>query len=122
MEVKGVMELIPAVGQSKGTDKDRAGDKPQSAGRDGPAGAPTIEEVKTAIAETMKSQQHLDRGIRIEIEEDLNLIVVKIVDKESGEVVRQVPMPESVAAARRIREFLAKRSGGNAGLFLDLEA
>ena len=57
-----------------------------------------------AINEQLKS---LDTSIRFSVDEKADEVVVRIVDKDSGEVIRQIP-PESMV---RLRESMKDLSG-----------
>ncbi|HOO46924.1 MAG TPA: flagellar protein FlaG [Deltaproteobacteria bacterium] len=58
--------------------------------------------------ETINTQlEIMNRSIQFSIDERSHDIVVKVVDKESGEVIRQVP-PENVL---RLREHMEKACG-----------
>lgn len=49
--------------------------------------------------------------LRFEIDRDINMIIVKIKDKDTGEIIRQIPPEVVVKLAKAIEEFL--------GLILD---
>ena len=44
-------------------------------------------------------------GIRLEIEKTLNMIITKIVNKENGEVLRQIPPDKRISISKAIREL-----------------
>lgn len=83
--------------------------------------APDDGEARKIVREALKLNPLPDRELRIEVENDLNLVVVKVVDKESGEVVRQIPFEETVASARRIKERLDRMAHEKRGLAVDRE-
>jgi|GEM_PF-3642918 len=87
-----------------------------------PGDREALREIGNAVRGALEIDRLLDRRIRVEIERDLHMIVVKIVDGESGEVVRQIPLPEALAASRRIREFLERREHDGRGIVLSEEA
>lgn len=67
-----------------------------------------LPEVITAL------ERHMNRGLHIEVEKDLHMFVAKIVDKESGEVVRQIPPKELIELQKMINE--------NIGVLVNKEA
>lgn len=69
---------------------------------------PDYAEIRKVVREALKIESLPDRELRIEVETDLHTIVVKVLDKESGEVIRQIPMPESLAIARHVRAQLGR--------------
>ena len=51
--------------------------------------------------------QELFRGeLKFEIDRDINMIIVKIKDKDTGELIRQIPPEVVVKLARALDEFL----------------
>lgn len=89
--------------------------------KDAAKDAPDDREARKIVREALKLTPLPDRELRIEVESDLNLVVVKVVDKESGEVVRQIPFEETVASARRIKERLDRMAHEKRGLAVDRE-
>lgn len=121
MEVKDVKNQIVLLRQDSPV-RERSAQKSGGPRSRGDAENEALLELKRAVRETTAVERRLDRGIRIEIERDLKMIVVKIVDNASGEVVRQVPMAEAIAVSRRIREFLARKAQDPRGLLVSEEA
>jgi len=58
-------------------------------------------------------ERFMNRTIRLEVDNELHRVIVKIVDKKSGEVIRQIPPEELVELARKMRD--------REGVFLDRE-
>ncbi|MBI5575338.1 MAG: flagellar protein FlaG [Deltaproteobacteria bacterium] len=83
--------------------------------------APEEGEVRKIVREALKINPLPERELRIEIASDVNMVVVKVVDKESGEVVRQIPFAETVASAKRIKERLDQMAREQRGLAVDRE-
>ncbi|MFA6149235.1 MAG: flagellar protein FlaG [bacterium] len=69
---------------------------------------PDNAEVQRIVREALNVEPLPNRELRIEFEDDLHRIVVKVLDKESGEVIRQIPMPEELAIAKNIRAQLSR--------------
>ncbi len=64
------------------------------------------EETKEALKDLNEQLKRMNRTIRFSIDEELQDVVVKVVDKSSGEVVSQIP-PEGVLKLReRIRDMV----------------
>jgi len=59
------------------------------------------------------AEKLLGRSLRFEIDRELNQVVVKVVDKESGEVIRQIPPEEYIQIMKRLQDM--------DGVFLDRE-
>ena len=67
----------------------------------------SAEEIKKDLSEINARLENMNRSIRFSVDDSSHDIVVKVVDKESGEVIRELP-PESVI---RLRERMAEVSG-----------
>lgn len=63
-----------------------------------PSTTDTFEEINNAM-------QAWDTGMRFEIDEDTQQLVVSIVDSKTGEVIRQVPNEEVLHIAKMISQF-----------------
>jgi len=59
------------------------------------------EEISDAISDLERSY---NRTIRFEIDSELDAVIVKIIDKESGDVIRQIPSEELVELSKKINE------------------
>ena len=67
----------------------------------------TLDEVQGSTAgEIENSQIHsINREVDYHIEQGSNELVIKILDKETGEVIRQIPEEEFLRLTNRISEF-----------------
>jgi len=98
-------------------------EKPVSSSRKGPGAPPPGDlDIQKAVREALKADPIPTRELRIDVDAELKMIVVKVVDKESGEVIRQIPMPESVARAKRVKQQLSKMIREQRGFAVDKEA
>ncbi|QPL46328.1 flagellar protein FlaG [Halomonas sp. A40-4] len=55
-----------------------------------------------------------ERGIEFEISEDLSRVITRVVDRDSGDVIRQIPAEEVIRIAEQLQEMR--------GRFISLEA
>jgi uncharacterized FlaG/YvyC family protein len=98
---------------------------PASSGAAAPkreSAASAVAEVKNALRDALKVDPAVaDRELEIDFEKDLHKIVVKVFDKESGELIRQVPLPESISISRSIRAAIRKMAGDQSGIAVDQE-
>jgi len=62
-----------------------------------------------------------DRRLQISFEEELNMYVVKVLDQESGELIRQIPMPEEISIAKGLREAIRRMARDQSGIAVDQE-
>ena len=104
---KAGLEIMPAAETNKGNNV-----KAEKAAR---------EEEKVVNNEDLKKQESIDiseamervagtanlfnRKIQLELEEELNMIVVKIIDSETNEVIRQLPPEEMVKLSKNAKDL-----------------
>lgn len=69
-----------------------------------PQTANTVE-VREAVSTINKVVQSLQRDLSFNMDEDSGKTVIRVVDTESGELIRQIPSKEVLAIASQIREF-----------------
>lgn len=62
------------------------------------------DEVNQAIKEIKQQMSDIGRKINFSVDEDLNIVIIKVVNKDTEEVVRQLPSEEVVEIARNIQE------------------
>jgi len=67
----------------------------------------TPTQVAEAVREINTSLQSRSVGLQFELDEDTDKMIVKVVDRTSGEVIRQIPSEEVV----RIAKVLGKAPG-----------
>lgn len=83
------------------------------------------EEDATRFAEKL-SELTRGFGLSFSVEKDLNRTIVKITDKKTDEVIRQIPSEEFVELAKRICETRSEMQGVSSedlkGIFLDNDA
>ena len=64
----------------------------------------TPAQVAEAVKEANASLHSRTVGLRFEMDEDTDKLIVKVVDRESGEVIRQIPSEEVVRIAKVLGE------------------
>ena len=65
------------------------------------------EQIKEVLARLQTTLQNVEPKIELSVDEELNQVIVRILDKESGELIKQLP-PEEVLELDR---FFADQSG-----------
>ena len=73
-----------------------------------------VSDLEKIVAQAQESLKPIESRIQLSVDEDLNRVVVKVVDGDSGELIRQLP-PEDFLQVQR---FLKEQSG----LILEEEA
>lgn len=66
---------------------------------------PSLELVKQAVDEGNTILQAVKRNLQFEVDDTTKELVVKIVDSDSGELVRQIPSEEMLAFIKRMKEM-----------------
>ena len=59
------------------------------------------EEIQDAISNLERS---FNRAIRFEVDSELDEVIVKVIDEDSGDVIRQIPSEELVELSKKIKE------------------
>ena len=70
-------------------------------------------DTKEAVERVEELARHFNRKIHLEVEEELDMVIVKVVDSETDEVIRQIPPKELVE--------LSKNAKNLTGLLIDTE-
>jgi flagellar protein FlaG len=93
---------------------------PPSAAGAAPAQTPTESSpvdrkaIEQAIKKVQESLGHVDSSLKIEIDPDTDRVVVKVLNDQNGEIIRQIPSQEMVELAKRLDAmqgiFLTKRT------------
>lgn len=77
--------------------------------------------VKKGDADKLKEKERaealinrfMDRTTRLEVDNELHRVIIKLIDKKSGEIIRQIPPEELIELAKKMRSA--------EGVFLDKE-
>lgn len=59
--------------------------------------------LQTALSEMTAHVQNLQRALQFSVDEDSGETVVKVIDSDTKEVIRQIPSEELLAIANRLR-------------------
>jgi flagellar protein FlaG len=71
-------------------------------------------QVEQAVRELNASLQARSVGLQFEVDEDTDKVIIRVVDRDSGELIRQIPSEEAVR--------IAKMLGRAPGLLMDRSA
>jgi flagellar protein FlaG len=71
----------------------------------------TAEQVQATVARLQERVKQVDPRIEISLEKDINQVIFRVVDKESGDLIRQIPSEQMVDLARLF--------SGQSGLFVE---
>ena len=75
------------------------------------------EEVKNQIEELQQFHQSIDRSLQFKVDEELGVTIVRVIDKETDELIRQFPPEELINLSRRLKE-LNEQNSGSSGVLL----
>ncbi|MBI5741905.1 MAG: flagellar protein FlaG [Nitrospirae bacterium] len=62
-------------------------------------------QVNEAVEQIENAARFLDRELRLEIEKDLNIMVVKIIDSKTEEIIRQIPPEELIELSKHAKDL-----------------
>ncbi len=74
----------------------------------GAAPPPTLDQVSQAVAKLNKSPQAQSQGLEFSIDHDSKRTIVKLVDQNTKEVLRQIPSQEALEIAKSLEESANK--------------
>ncbi|MCU7845533.1 MAG: flagellar protein FlaG [Candidatus Thiodiazotropha sp. (ex Monitilora ramsayi)] len=73
------------------------------------------EDVQAAVEQMKDFAQVMSRQLQFDVDDDSGRTVVRVLDKESGDVIRQIPSEEVLALARHMKELMEAESAKVAG-------
>jgi len=62
-------------------------------------------DTKEAMDKIQEAAILFNRKIRLEVEEDLDIMIVKVIDSDTDEVIRQIPPEELVELSRNAKDL-----------------
>jgi flagellar protein FlaG len=80
-----------------------------------PVSSVSTEDVKVAVEQMKDCAQVMNRQLQFHVDDDSGKTVVRVLDKDSGDIIRQIPSDEVLALARRMRELMESESAKVAG-------
>ncbi|MFK5984456.1 MAG: flagellar protein FlaG [Pseudomonadota bacterium] len=84
------------------------------------------EMVDKAVTSLNSSIQSVQRNLQFSVDKDLDKIVINVTDKETDEVVRQIPSEEVLDLARNLQDMVENRNNSakstNEGIFFSSTA
>lgn len=80
----------------------------------------SAEDIAEAAEEFAQLAQSLNRDLRFNVESELDTPIIRVIDRSSGEMIRQIPTEEVVELALKIRQYNSDDSYDSAtGLFIN---
>jgi len=72
---------------------------------------PSLDSVKTAAAQSNPLLQAVNLSVEYNVDNSTKEIVMKVVDNQTGKVVRQIPSSEMLDFVKRLQDWEAKQKG-----------
>ena len=66
------------------------------------AKAPSMEQVNEAVKQLNNAMKVMSQGLEFSIDQDVQKIVVKVVDQQTKDVIRQIPTTEALEIAKAL--------------------
>lgn len=79
-----------------------------AAGQKPGATEPSLEQVKQAVQDINKSLKSLAQGLEFSVNTDTRQTVVKVIDRQTQEVIRQMPSEQALQIAKALDQVLGK--------------
>ncbi|PKM46131.1 MAG: flagellar biosynthesis protein FlaG [Gammaproteobacteria bacterium HGW-Gammaproteobacteria-1] len=70
------------------------------------------EQLRNAMSQLSNYVQSVQRNLNFSIDESSGQTVIKVIDSESEEIIRQIPSEEMLALARRLNELNGEQVSG----------
>jgi len=89
-------------------------------------GLEEAEKVEIAVEDLNSTIQNVQRNLAFSVDKDLEQIVVNITDKNTDEVIRQIPSEEFLELARNLQDMVKEKSStdisNSEGILFNAEA
>jgi len=72
-------------------------------------------EVQAAVEQMQDYAQVMSRQLQFDVDEDSGRTVIRVLDKDSGDVIRQIPSEEVLALAKQMKELMEAETTKIAG-------
>lgn len=69
---------------------------------------PSLNQVKQAVQDINQSLQSLSQNLEFSIDDDSKQTVIKVIDSQTKEVIRQMPSEEAIQIAKVLDQVLGK--------------
>lgn len=83
-------------------------------------GPQAVEEAVEKLSEFLESVSN--RGLKITIDEELSQVVLKVVNRDNEETIRQIPTEEVLELMKRMKELSEEFFGDTTGLLVENKA
>lgn len=98
-------EGLPKTAPGTGVQPGAAAELPQKAIKQASAQQPSAEELKKVVEALNQVLRQSNHSLEFSVDSDTHRPIVKLLDTETGELIRQFPSEETLAISRAIGEF-----------------
>ncbi|MFZ5467783.1 MAG: flagellar protein FlaG [Pseudomonadota bacterium] len=113
--VESAAPLPPGVVQASGSLEDASSSVKNAtfgaAGQTGDGRAASVDELKKAVDDANGIIQAVRRDLNLNIDEASGRLVIKVIDRDSEEVIRQIPSEEVLAFIQNLTKMAETREG-----------
>ena len=81
----------------------------------------STENIRTQIAELNQVSQNIQRRLSFQVDDELGQTVVRVIDRETDELIRQIPSDEVLALSKRLKELSGDVSEVSSGILIQRE-
>ena len=75
----------------------------------------SADDVKAAVEQMKDFAQVMSRQLQFDVDDDSGRTVIRVLDKDSGDIIRQIPPKEVLALAKHMKEMMEEESANVAG-------
>jgi flagellar protein FlaG len=83
----------------------QGGEALPSTGKEMPVRTVDTAQISEAVSSINKIVQNIQRDLSFNLDEDSGETIIRVVDSESGELIRQIPSEEALAIAIQLRDL-----------------
>ena len=83
----------------------QGGEALPSTGKELPVRTVDFAQISEAVSSINKIVQNIQRDLSFNLDEDSGETIIRVVDSESGELIRQIPSEEALAIAIQLRDL-----------------
>ncbi|MEJ2590490.1 MAG: flagellar protein FlaG [Candidatus Thiodiazotropha sp.] len=112
--VDGTQAVAPIQGAAQVT-RIRSAHATSSAPAVQPTSPVSKEDVAAAVAQMKDFAQVVSRQLQFDVDDESGRTVVRVLDKDSGDVIRQIPPDEVLVLAKQVKEMMEAESAKVAG-------
>ena len=76
----------------------------EAEGRQSPAKASSAEELELAVAKLNDYVQNTERKLNFQLDDEAGITIIRVYDKQSEELIRQIPSEEAVSLAQKLNQ------------------